>query len=104
MKIYTILILLCISCSSIGKKSSCNENQEFKTEFFKNIKNIEDQMTKVKNESFDSSLKFISKYTHVSFNSMNNYARTYPLGIFEKDKEGWLKWYEENKCNNIQFK
>ncbi|WP_294732520.1 hypothetical protein [uncultured Flavobacterium sp.] len=61
-------------------------------------------MTKVKNESFDSSLKFISKYTHVSFNSMNNYARTYPLGIFEKDKEGWLKWYEENKCNNIQFK
>ena len=46
----------------------------------------------------DLSLKFISKYAHVSFDSMANYARTYPIGIFEKDKEGWIKWYNENKC------
>jgi hypothetical protein len=35
---------------------------------------------------------------------MLNYSHTYSIPAFEKDKGGWLKWYEENKCNNIQFK
>lgn len=109
MRIYLALIFLCFSCSTTKnniepKSSPCNENLKFKTEFFRNIKNIEDQMIKEKDETFDVSLKFISKHAHVSFDSMANYAHTYPFGIFEKDKEGWLKWYDENKCSNIQLK
>ena len=23
---------------------------------------------------------------------------------FEKEKDHWIRWYEKNKCNNIQFK
>jgi hypothetical protein len=125
MKIYLALILLCISCSTKNKQieaqnSKCNENLKFKWEFFKNIKNVEDYfklesnaknfdeyertMTGEKKKAYEASLKFISKYAHVSFESMANYNRSYPIGAFEKDKQGWLKWYEENKCNNIQFK
>lgn len=109
MKSYIAFVLLFLSCSPIKgslevQDSPCNENLKFKTEFFKNIENIESHITTVKDESFDNSLKFISKYTDVSFESMMNYARTYPIGAFEKDKEVWLKWYEENKCQNIQFK
>jgi hypothetical protein len=35
---------------------------------------------------------------------MLNYAHIYPGSTFESDKIVWMKWYEENKCNNIQFK
>ncbi len=109
MRIYIALIFLCFSCSTTKKSietqsSSCKENLKFKTEFFNNIKNVENQITKEKDETFDMSLKFISKYSHVSFESMLNYSHTYSIPAFEKDKGGWLKWYEENKCNNIQFK
>jgi len=108
MKIFLALIFL-YSCSTTNKNietesSRCNENLKFKTEFFKNIRNIEDQMTKEKDETFDISLKFVSRYSHVSFESMTNYAHTYPLAVFEKDRIGWLKWYEENRCSNIRFR
>lgn len=34
-----------------------------------------------------------------------NYAYEYTtIDAFKKDKQIWLKWYEENKCNTIQFK
>ena len=59
---------------------------------------------KSKGNHSETSLKFIGKYTDVSFESMSNYARTYPVGIFFEDKKVWLKWYEDNKCKNIQFK
>lgn len=126
MKSFIVLFLLFFSCSGVKKveltNSQCNENIEFKEQFFKNIKVVDDFMaigseTEFKDideyerimtadriKEFDSSLKFISKYAHVSFESMANYNKSYPIGVFEKDKEGWLKWYEENKCKNIQFK
>lgn len=126
MKSFIVLFLLFFSCSGVKKvgltNSQCNENIEFKEQFFKNIKVIDDFMaigseTEFKDideyerimtadriKEFDSSLKFISKYAHVSFESMANYNKSYPIGVFKKDKEGWLKWYEENKCKNIQFK
>jgi hypothetical protein len=108
-KTFAVAFLLFISCSSSNTKSSleenpCNENLAFKKVYFENIQNIENLETKSQNESFHNSLKFISKYAKVNFESMANYARTYPYGIFEEDKAGWLKWYEENRCNNIQFK
>jgi len=33
-----------------------------------------------------------------------NYARIYPPQALERDKEAWIKWYEDNKCKNIQLK
>lgn len=125
MKSYIILILLCFSCSSPKKtgltSSPCNENNVFKEHFLKNIKVVDDfmviqskseytdiddyelVMTEERIKEFRSSLNFLSRYTHVSFESMANYTRSYPVGVYEKDKEDWLKWYEENKCKNIQF-
>jgi len=56
-------------------------------------------------KEFDNSLKFLSKYVKVSFEEMMNYANEYTnFDVFEKDKNSWLTWYEENRCNNIQFK
>jgi hypothetical protein len=125
MKKYFILSILCFSCSNINLKNTninCNENTSFKVEFFKNVKNVEDfivmestthfedfeeyekLITEEKIYTYKLSLKFISKYAHVSYESMLNYATAYPLEVYEKDKQGWLKWYEENKCSNIQFK
>lgn len=128
MKIYLIILsLLCIYCCGINKSNQestygCNENLKFKTEFFKNIKSVDDYMTLLsttnfknfeeykylvteeKYQNFKLSLNFIHKYSSVSFESMNNYDGGYPLDAYWKDKEVWLKWYEENKCRNIQFK
>ena len=105
----SIIFLLFISCSSSnkaisGNENNCNENLDFKKVFFENIQNVENLIYEVQGESLLNSLKFIGKYTDVSFKSMTNYARTYPSGVFFEDKKVWLKWYEENKCQNIQFK
>ena len=122
--VLTIYIFLIFSCSSSPKetleKSKCNENLVFKKIFFEKIKNVDTFMigqTELKNwndvenffteervELFDSSLLFISKYSKVSYESMLNYDRSYPYGIYEKDRVNWLKWYDENKCSNIQLK
>jgi hypothetical protein len=109
IKITSVILLLTISCSSSKQSNSkvenfCNENFDFKKEFFENINNVENLIEKSQNESFRNSLKFIGKYASVSFESMANYARTYPIGIFEKDKKVWLEWYENNKCKSIKFK
>ena len=104
-----ILSLVFNACASTNRKNfaeekPCEENVAFKKVYFENIRNIDSLITREQNESFHESLKFIAKYTHVSFESMLNYGRTYPYGIFQEDKLNWLKWYEENKCKNIQFK
>jgi hypothetical protein len=103
------IVLLSLSCSSTKKiksenKTTCNENLVFKKQFIDNIKNVENLILEVQGDSIKNSLKFIGKYTHVSFETMMNYAHTYPYGVFLEDKKVWLKWYEENKCKNIQFK
>jgi hypothetical protein len=86
------------------QNKKCVENLEFKKVYFENIQNVENLLMKQQNESFHKSLKFISKYSKVSFEKMLNYAHIYPGSTFESDKIVWMKWYEENKCNNIQFK
>ncbi|PKH50939.1 hypothetical protein CXF68_09695 [Tenacibaculum sp. Bg11-29] len=100
----TMLTFSCSSSKQSLKKTSCNENLNFKKAFFENVENVENLIDKNQNESFRNSLNFIGKYTKVSFESMTNYAGTYPIGIFEKDKKEWLEWYEKNKCMNIEFK
>ena len=109
LNILSIVLLLFVSCSSMNNvesktEKSCNENLEFKKVFFENVQNVETLIDKNQNESFKNSLKFIGKYTDVSFESMTNYAGTYPIGVFESDKKVWLKWYEKNKCEDLKFK
>ena len=100
LALYNLLLFLLFSCVTKNNdlkyqntNLNCNENKTFKKEFYKN-----------QNDQFNKSLLFISKYTNVSFESRLNYARLYPNGIYEKDRKGWLEWYEKNKCNNIQLK
>lgn len=82
----------------------CNENLIFKKEYFKNIKIVDSSIYKPQGYELKNALLFISKYSHVTWESMLNYARTYPGGIYEEDRKIWLSWYEKNKCKNIQFK
>lgn len=107
MKIFLSLLAISFSfctCSSSIVNKGCNENKEFKTEFFKNIANVEKLIAVDQNKSFNNSLVFISKYVHVSFEDRANYAHIYPTGSLTKDKKVWLSWYEANKCNNILLK
>jgi hypothetical protein len=103
----TLVLALFFSCSStrvVQTNGSCIENEKFKECFFSNIENIENNIIKNQDQSFKKSLKFLSKYVHVSFENTLNYANVYPVDTFKKDKESWLKWYEENKCKNIKIK
>ena len=116
--LYVLALLTLFSCSGSKSISSCNENMRFKKEFFKQIQNIEDaykedestlinkdyEALSKKDEEFWDSLQFIMNYTYVSRETMDSYVWSYPEEIFLKGKKGWLKWYEENRCNNIQFK
>lgn len=103
-----IFVMLFFSCSTtkkgISSKESlqCLENKKFKDEFYKNINVVDSLITK--NQNFQKSLKFISIYSHVSYESALNYSRTYPYGTYEKDRREWIDWYEKNKCSNIQLK
>jgi len=104
-----LIFLLNTQCQSLKEpisKEVCNENVIFKKTFFDNIEKVETYTQgKGKRDDFDDALTFLSKYTHVSFDDMANFSTSYTsLKSFNKDKEGWLKWYDENKCNNIQFK
>ncbi|MEN9323987.1 MAG: hypothetical protein RL699_1767 [Bacteroidota bacterium] len=102
-----ILIALIFSgCSSQQKASKCNENLVFKEIFFRHVNTIENIVDgKEDKGSFVESLKFISKYSTVSYNKIANYDFMYNNHeSFEIDKERWLKWYADNRCNNIQLK
>ncbi len=99
----SLFLVSCKSINSISENDNCIENIEFKDYFFSNLKYIEENIYNLQDEKFRKSLKNLSKYVHVSFDRMSNYANIYPSGIFERDKKTWLKWYEKNKCNNLQI-
>lgn len=104
---FLIIALTFLSCKSANvdnSNSDCTENSQFKEKFFFNLNYIEKNITEVQDEKFKNSLEFLSKYVYISFDEFGSYSNTYPIGIFEKDKKGWLKWYEENKCNNLKLK
>lgn len=97
-------LILLDSPDICGKTVNCKENLEFKEKFLSSIKFIDTLIYSIQGRKFNETLNFISKYTHVSTESMLNYARIYPSGAYEKDRKIWLDWYEKNKCTNIQFK
>lgn len=115
--------LLACTSSSILSAKDCVENEEFKKAFFSSIEYIDyvhnynheqldgldfDSIKVIiekQNEKYNSSLSFIGHYAHVSWEKRMNYDNSYPNDAdYQQDKAGWLKWYEENKCSNIQFK
>ena len=82
----------------------CIENDKFKEEFFRRINIVEQNLPLNQDSLFRSSLIFLSNYAPVSFYETINYARIYPLKALERDKKVWIKWYEDNKCKNLQLK
>lgn len=102
--VISIFLFSCKSTTSTTNIDNCTENIQFKERFFTNIKYIQENISVRQDEKFKKSLEYLSKYVHVSFDKMANYANTYPIGVFEEDKKGWLEWYEKNKCNNLQLK
>ncbi|MEX0995628.1 MAG: hypothetical protein WDZ45_01110 [Flavobacteriaceae bacterium] len=102
--IYFLFILSCKSAGDTKDGNNCVENTEFKEKFFYHFNYIENNISVLQDSKFKESVIFISNYAPVSTNNIMNYSRTYPIGIFEKDRIKILEWYEENKCNNIQFK
>lgn len=97
-------LILLDSPDICGQTVNCKENPEFKKEFFSNIKTIDSLIYRTQNQQFNKSLGFISKYSHVTFESKANYTGRYPVGVYEQDRKIWIDWYEKNKCTNIQFK
>ncbi len=76
----------------------------FKKEFFYHVKNIDSNISNQHSRMFRESVIFISNYAPVSVERIFNYAMLYPIGIYEQDRVKWIEWYDQNKCNNIQFK
>lgn len=101
--IFTIPIIFSCNTTKLNKVD-CNENEKFKERFFYHIQYIKNNISVLQDAKFRESIIFISNYAPVSLNEIMNYSRTYPVGVFEEDKIKWLKWYEENKCTNIQLK
>ncbi len=112
LSIFTVLFIL-INCKAtkivepenLSINGDCVENLDFKKSYFDQLKIVDSLMNiYAQRLSKNSSLIFISKYTHVSVESMLNYAEIYPFVTYKKDRKGWILWYELKKCNNIQFK
>lgn len=94
-----------ISCKSYNfNLTTCNENEKFKERFFYHIQYIDKNISVAQDAKFRESVTFISNYAPVSLNHIMNYARTYPIGVYEQDRSKWIEWYDANKCKNIQFK
>lgn len=97
-------LILLDSPDICGQTVNCKENLVFKEKFFSSIKFIDTLIYSIQGRKFKEALLFISKHTHVSAESMSNYAGVYPEVAYKKDRKIWLDWYEKNKCTNIQFK
>lgn len=97
-------LILLDSPDICGQTVNCKENPEFKEKFLASVKFIDTLIYSIQGRKFYETLKFLSKYSHVSFESTLNYARIYPGVAYEKDRKIWIDWYEKNKCTNIQFK
>jgi hypothetical protein len=104
VSIILLIIFYCSSCKSGKNSRGCIENDKFKEEFFRRITIVEQNLPLNQDSLFRSSLIFLSNYAPVSFYETMNYARIYSPQAFERDKNVWIKWYEDNKCKNLQLK
>lgn len=85
-----LLLLVLVSCSMKRNTSKdCTESKIFKDKFFIAVQRVEGYVLgKGDKKLFQSSLKFISKYTHVSYDKMLNYNNSYTkIEDYEEDKK-----------------
>lgn len=97
-----------MACTSAKKVTStdCIENSKFKERYFSSIEKVDNYILEKGDwKEYKKGLEFIAKYTKVSYDRMLNYNNSYTsIEDYKRDKENWLKWYEENKCKNVQIK
>jgi hypothetical protein len=106
-----VLILIFTTSNHCLVRAQCFENMKFKEKVFHNISVAEcyteerttNAIHTIKSKTFLRSLSFISKYTHVSLNTVANYQIGYvSMDAFRIDKSKWVDWYDKNKCNNLK--
>lgn len=110
---YLISFVLTLQFCYAQKQSKIlNENLEFKEQFLRSINNVEAYTLNKKNQDslkvdltlFKKSLTSISRFTEVDYTLLTNYEFRYPsYEAFKKEKEKWIKWYEENKKKNLKW-
>lgn len=91
----SLIVLSCKPTLTTKNNANCVENAQFKQMFFSKIDYIENNIAEAQDAKFKNILYDLSKYVDISLESMLNYSNTYPIGIFESDKKGWLAWYEK---------
>lgn len=111
----SILIILLTGCSpykNMGIPIPCNENLDFKRDFFYHIWVVEkytieherfiDYKNVVSMEQFLQSYNYLFKSTGIYPGDITNYQTTYEsYKAFKTDKKKWLKWYEVHKCSHL---
>jgi hypothetical protein len=89
----------------------CNENAAFKDLFFTDITIVEKYMLEkdegaagtVTYTQFFDALKFIAKRAPVSIKPNKKTRAAYAdIQAFRSDRDKWLEWYENNKCNGLK--
>lgn len=105
---------------NINLNDLCLENLDFKEKYFNLLNRIDfvvlrefDKDTSTSNKSdFDSleysllrNLDTISFYTrNVSYTNLFDYSFGYKsLELYNSDKNKWIEFYENNKCNNLKW-
>jgi hypothetical protein len=90
---------------------NCKENLKFKAKFMANIAIAEaytlgqgiNKASAVNDKQMSAALKFIARYALVSIKTDIIKGIAYPdATAFAAEKANWLKWYEDNKCNNLK--
>lgn len=88
----------------------CQENAKFKTRFFDYIALVEKYTTEqtsgakrtVTDKQVSKALKFIAQHIAVAVDTNIKNGTAYAdFEAFKNDKAEWLKWYEANKCKNL---
>lgn len=110
---FLISLIFTIQSCYVQKQSKIlNENVEFREHFFRSINNVEAYTLNKKNQDslqvdltlFKSSLSSIARFTEVDYSLLANYEFKYPnYEAFRKEKEKWIRWYEENKNKNLKW-
>lgn len=100
------VILIHNSCYDQKNIETLNENLEFETRFLECINNIEAYTLNKKNNDsvyinlilFKNCLDSISRFVKIDYTKLTNYDFRYVnYKAYYRDKERWLKWFEENK-------
>lgn len=112
---FELLFVLSFTTYAQSKKikEKCNENKQFRIEYFKCIDNVDAYAYKRKTNSkgikvtqdlLIQSLKTIGKFSEVDWSLLGNYSFNYSdISKYLIQKKKWINWYELNKCRNLKW-